>query len=146
MNSLSKFRKWLIVLPILSWILLSAFMQQDLPDWVNLTSVLVWLAGVGAPAVVGYAMAWVLENWPQWHDFPKWVKFFTPMVLSILISIGAKFLLQSTDMIGLLAPYWTLIIGAILAWVGSQKGYMSAINTGYPPTIRYSTRYDGGKE
>lgn len=100
-------------------------------DWADFRSVLIWLAGVGSPYVVGYIVSLLAENWPQWHNLPRWVKFLVPMLVSVALSAGATMLLQYEDIIGIVGPWWTLIIGAILAYLGTQVSYMNSKRAGY---------------
>jgi hypothetical protein len=100
-------------------------------DWTDFRAVLVWLAGVGAPYIVGQLLSYLAENWPKWHELPRPVKFAAPLVLSVLLSVGATVLLRYDDAIGLLSPYWAIIVGAVLFYLGSQVAYMNAKKAGY---------------
>lgn len=105
-------------------------------DWTNLVSVLLWLAGIGAPMIVGYIMSLVLENWPQWHNLPRWVKFLSPMLASVLITFGARWLLAQEDLLTQIAPIFSVIVTAILTYLASQKGYMEAKAKDYASKAR----------
>jgi hypothetical protein len=100
-------------------------------DWTDFRAVLVWLAGVGAPYIVGQLLSYLAENWPKWHELPRPVKFAAPLVLSVLLSVGATVLLRYDDVIGLLSPYWAIVVGAVLFYLGSQVAYMNAKKAGY---------------
>lgn len=100
-------------------------------DWTILTSVLLYLVAGGSVYVVGYALSWVAENFEFWHKLPAVVKTLVPIVVSVLIAFGAQQLLQYPDLIALVQPYWQLAIVTILAWLGSQKGYLSAKSADY---------------
>ncbi len=100
-------------------------------DWTDIKSVLIWLTGVGAPYVVGYLVSLLAENWPAWHAFPRAVKFLVPMIVSILISLGATYLLSRADLLIAIGPYFALVVGAILAYLGTQNGYMATKRSGY---------------
>jgi hypothetical protein len=137
---------WFLIFMSFPLMAFSLWLQTGLPDFTDFPAVLVWLTGVGAPFVVGYAMSWILENWEFWHTLPPRVKFAAPMVLSVLLSIGARYLLQEVDVIGAISPYWTMIVSAILIWLGSQRAYLTAHKQGYPPTVRAQTKeYDFGE-
>lgn len=100
-------------------------------EWTNLQAVLVWLTQLGAPLVAMYVFSLVAENVPAWHTLPKMVKFVAPPIVSILLAVGATLLLQRPDIIQTVAPWWTVIVGSLLAYAASQKGYMDAKSSGY---------------
>lgn len=100
-------------------------------DYTNFQSVLEWLAGMGGPYLVGVLISWLAENWVKWHTLPRWVKFFAPMLVSVLISIGAVLLMQQTEFVGQASPWFRLVAQAIIAYIGTQGGYMQAKKAGY---------------
>ena len=100
-------------------------------DWTTFQSVLVWLVAGGSVYVVGYTLAWVAENFEFWHKLPPIVKTLVPIVLSILVGFGAQQLLAMPDIVEGIQPYWELIVITVLAWLGSQKGYLSAKSADY---------------
>ena len=100
-------------------------------DWTDFRSVLIWLAGVGAPYLVGQLLAYLAENWPKWHELPPVVKFFAPLALSVALAVGATVLLQYDEIIGAISPYWAVIIAAVLFYLGSQIAYINAKRVGY---------------
>lgn len=100
-------------------------------DYTQFGEVLLWLTGIGAPIVVGYLLSWVVENWKKWSTFPKEVKFVVPLVVSVLLSIGAKYLLNFPDIVEEISPYFTMVMTAILTYLGTQKAYMIAMDKGY---------------
>ncbi|MDD1710418.1 MAG: hypothetical protein LUQ37_05875 [Methanoregulaceae archaeon] len=111
---------------------LPAVAQEGLPDWTNLGAVISWLAvGGGAPIIVGMIFAYIAENIPAWHTLPKWVKFTVPVVIAVLVGVGANYLLLQSDLIKAISPYWALIMSILLAWFGSQVGYMQTKRAGY---------------
>jgi len=105
--------------------------EGELPDFTNLEAVLTWVVGFGAPYLVGIAFSYLAENFQAWHKLPKEVKFFIPMVVSVLIAIGAQYLLAQPAVIAQLAPVYTTVAQAIIFWLGSQNGYMNAKASGY---------------
>ena len=100
-------------------------------DWTILEQVLLFLVGGGAVFVVGYALSWIAENFAFWHKIPSWGKLLISVVASVLIAFGAQQLLQYPDIIGAIQPFWSLLITIILAWLGSQKGYITAKKANY---------------
>lgn len=101
------------------------------PDYTNFQSVLEWLAGVGGSYAVGVLVAWLVENWPKWHTLPRLVKFFLPMLAAVLISIGAVLLMQQTEFVSQVSPWFRLIAQTVIAYLGTQGGYMQAKQAGY---------------
>ncbi len=124
---------WLRVLIItMLALLLMGFTFLELPDWTDFEAVAGWLAfGGGAPIVIAYALALLVENFPGWHDLPRGVKFILPMLASVLLSIGANYLLDFPSVIAEINPIWFVIVSAVLAWLGSQAGYMKTKAVGY---------------
>lgn len=101
-------------------------------DWTNLTVVLTWVVGFGAPYLVGKLFAYLAENWSKWHELPTQVKFIVPMVVSVLIALGAQALLTNfPEFLSVVSPYWAMVVQAILAYLGSQRGYMEAKSSNY---------------
>lgn len=106
-------------------------------DPTNLTAVLIWLATAGAPYFVGQVLSLLAENWSAWHSLPRWLKFSAPLVLAPLVSIGATLLLRQTELIEQVSPWWSIIIGSITGYLGSQRAYMDVKRSGYG--ARYKT-------
>ena len=100
-------------------------------DWTILQSVLAWLVVGGSVFVVNYAFAWLAENFEFWHKLPSWLKFVIPVVTSVLLAVGAQQLLLYPDIIAIVQPYWALFVTILLAWLGSQKGYITAKAANY---------------
>ena len=100
-------------------------------DWTILESVLLFLVAGGAVFVVNYALAYLAENFGFWHKLPSWLKFLIPIVVSVLLAFGAQQLLLYPDIIAVIQPFWALFITIVLAWLGSQKGYISAKAASY---------------
>ena len=95
-------------------------------DWTVLQSVLVWLVAGGSVFVANYAFAYLAENFEFWHKLPSWLKFLIPIVTSVLLAFGAQQLLLYPDLIEVIQPFWALFVTIVLAWLGSQRGYISA--------------------
>ena len=121
------------------WLLLMLFMVAavsfQLPDLTDLNAVLVWLATVGSPFLVGLALSLLIENWSGWGELPRFVKTIVPMAASVLIAIGATYALKYPDIIGQVAPWFTIAMGAILGWLGTQRGYV------YMKSNEYGARF-----
>lgn len=100
-------------------------------DYTQLEEVLVWLTGIGAPAVIMYVLSWVVENWKGWSTLPKEVKFLAPMIMSVLISVGASQLLKYPDVVASIQPWFQVTMSSILAYLSSQRAYITAISKGY---------------
>lgn len=109
-------------------------------DWTILESVLLFLAAGGAVYVVNYAFAWFAENFEFWHKLPSLLKLFIPIIVSVLLAFGAQQLLFYPDIIALIQPYWALLILIITAWLGSQKGYISAKAASYGAEKRLTAK------
>lgn len=105
-------------------------------DYTNINVVLLWLAGVGAPYLVGKVFAYLAENWAQWHTFPKEVKFFSPMIVSVAVAIGATLLLQQTEFVASIGPGYAIVAQAIITWLGTQEGYMATKRSGYAASVK----------
>lgn len=108
-----------------------------LPDWTNLGAVVSWLAiGGGAPILVGMVFSYVAENVPAWHKLPKWIKFVAPVIVAVLLGLGANYLLLNSDIIAAISPYWAIILSIIVAWFGTQAGYIQTKRAGYGAKYR----------
>lgn len=99
-------------------------------NWTNLSFTLTWLAGAGAPILSMAFFAEYIEKIPAWHKLHKTVKFIVPMVVSVLLSIGATYLLSNTDIVELLAPHFGLMAVAVLAYLQSQKTHRNTKSKG----------------
>jgi len=108
-----------------------------MPDLTDLQAVIVWLCGLGGPAVVLYAVSLLAENWKGWVNLPTWVKKLVPPLLAVLIAVGANILTGYTDIIAAIAPWWQIVISTMLAYLASQKAYMSTKEAEYG--VRYKT-------
>ncbi len=107
-----------------------------LPDFTSLMAVLTWLALAGGPYVVLQVLSLVAENWAKWHELPRWVKFFAPMVVSVLISVGANLLMANNAAVTFIDPYYRMIAVAVIAYLASQKAYMNATRSGYARQVK----------
>jgi hypothetical protein len=108
-------------------------------DLTNFGQVLLWIAGIGAPAIVAYVLSWVVENWKLWSTFPKEVKFLAPMIVSVLLALGADQLLHYPDVIAAIQPWFQVVMSAVLAYLASQKAYLTAMSKGYGVRFAHPT-------
>lgn len=104
-------------------------------NWTDLEQVLLWLAGMGSPVVVMYVVSFLVENWKKWSLLPHWVKFYGPMLLSVLLTIGASALLKYPEVISSIQPWFQVTVSAIIAYAASQVGYMKV------KSARYGARF-----
>ena len=98
-------------------------------NWSDITVTLTWLAGVGAPIFTMYLFANLVEKLDFWHKLDKRIKQVTPMITSVLVSILATYLLNNTELIKILAPYFSTVVLAVLAYLQSQKTYKEIKNS-----------------
>lgn len=131
--------KVLIVLATLLFSSLSGWsiplLLQD-PDFTDLAAVLTWLAGAGGPYFVGWVLSLLAENWPAWHDLPRSVKFAIPLIASPIVAILATLALQQAAILEFAAPWYTIIAGSILGYLGTQQAYLRAKQAGYGQQVR----------
>ena len=92
----------------------------------DLTAVLLWIAAGGGTAVVAWAVAYLAEMWPAWHNFPSAVKFVVPVLVSFGLAVGANYALQFTEILELAQPYWLMLVTATAGWISSQAGLHKA--------------------
>lgn len=100
-------------------------------DWTNITLFLTWVVGIGAPAIVAYMLAILVENWSGWSTLPHNLKVILPLVVSVLLSVGASYALKFPEILSQIQPWFQVTVSAILAYLGSQKGYMKVLETQY---------------
>lgn len=101
-------------------------------DWTDLQGLLIWAVAGGSIFIVNYGLSLLIENWPAWHDLPRFVKFLAPLVVAIVMAIGAQMALDyGQGIIEVIQPWWFLIVTIAVGWLGSQKAYIGAKDTGY---------------
>lgn len=100
-------------------------------DWGDLAGVLLWIAtGPGGVFLAMYVLSYIAETVPGWHNLPEFLKRVTPVVIALLLSLGAQYALQKPDVIAVLQPFWALLI-LIFAGVGaSLMGHRTAEKAG----------------
>jgi hypothetical protein len=105
----------------------------------SLASVLTWLAvGAGAPYIIGQVVSFLAANSQKWNSLPTKVKTFAPMVFSVVISVGAQALLKNSEIMKIVAPYFTMVMIAFMNYLGSQHAYQKSLATGYLNKKDYS--------
>ncbi len=130
----SKFSRLILVVVLLivaPFLIAARPLQSSPPDLTDLFAVLAWLAGAGAPYLVGWVLSLLAENLPAWHKLSPGVKFVIPLILSPLVSVGATLLLQQESLLQLASPWYTIVAGSILGYLGTQQAYLSAKRAGY---------------
>jgi hypothetical protein len=100
-------------------------------DVYDLNSLLAWLATAGSPYLVGIALSYLVENWAGWHKLPRQVKALLPLLASVALAALATWLQTSQAIVLAIQPYYTFVVGAVMAYIGSQQAYMSAKKHGY---------------
>lgn len=100
-------------------------------DFTNLSEVLLWLTGVGSPYIIGRVIAFLAENWKQWHSLPRTVKFIAPLLVSVALSVGATLFMGNTVIVETLSPQFAMVMTAVLTYLGTQEGYMAARKSDY---------------
>lgn len=98
---------------------------QDLP------AVLQWLAGPGAGYVIGWIISLLAENWKGWVRVPTTLKVLLPMIVSVLVSIGATLLLKNTLFVETVGPWWSLVVGAVVTYLATQQAFIAEKKVGY---------------
>jgi hypothetical protein len=100
-------------------------------DYTQLTLVLTWIVGMGAPAIIAYVLSLVVENWAGWANLSHNVKVLIPMLASVLLSVGASYALKYPAIISQIQPVFQVTVSAFLAYLASQKGYMEVLAKQY---------------
>jgi predicted tellurium resistance membrane protein TerC len=100
-------------------------------NYTDFQLVLTWVVGMGAPAIVAYVLALVVENWAGWANLSHNIKVLVPMLASILLSVGASMLLKYPAIIAQIQPWFQMTVSAVLAYLASQKGYMQVLEKQY---------------
>jgi hypothetical protein len=105
-------------------------------DFVSLEALLIWIiSGGGAMVLVGYVMAFLLENWPAWHNFPRWVKVLVPIALAAVFGFGANGVLALELLDYIPVPIQTLIL-MLINWLFGQFAYRGIKDGAYAASAR----------
>lgn len=95
-------------------------------NYQDFAAVLTWLAAGGAATfVVNWLVANFLEKAGWWNSLDKSLKTILPLILAILIGIGAGELSKQVEVINAIQPYWTTIVLVVTSYFGSQTGHVS---------------------
>ena len=105
----------------------------------DLTQVLIWILGMGGPAIAAYVFALVAENFSGWSTLNHNLKILIPMIFSALLAVGASVLLKYPEIIAQIQPWFQIVVSAILAYLASQRGYMKAMATQYGRRFAHPT-------
>jgi len=130
--------KWVTVLAVvaLSAVVGTALAQEgdnpipaspgEIPE---LPAFLAKLAGPGGPLVIGALVSILAVKWPWFQRQGSDVKWLLAVGLSVVIAVAAQLLLTYVPVTvwEQVAPYWTILAAAVLAWAGNQAWYQVAI-------------------
>jgi hypothetical protein len=105
-------------------------------DFGSLEAVVIWVVtGGGAMWITGKVEAYLLENWPSWHTFPRWVKVLFPVVMAGVLGIAGQSIL-TLELIAYIPDGIEVTLLAIINWYFSQKGYQEISDTPYGDSAR----------
>jgi hypothetical protein len=86
----------------------------------NLLEVLLWIVGGGgAMAIAGYVWSLLLENIPQWHELPRWLKTIIPIVIAGVLGMLANVVI-ALDATAFIPPPYDAILLMLVNWLFSQ--------------------------
>ncbi len=93
-----------------------------------LPQVLELLAGPVGWVALGTLLSMWLAHWEWYNAQVEAIKRLLPVVLSASLSIAARLLLLyvPAEVWEALAPYWFIVMGTALTWLGSQAWYQLA--------------------
>lgn len=111
------------------------FLQVLQENFDSLSAVLVWIAGVGGMVLFGVIKARVLENWVAWHNFPAWVKKYTPALVAGLFALLANLALDF-GLAGYIPEYVASILLFGINYLAGQKTYESIKDSTYGASAR----------
>lgn len=93
----------------------------------DLTVVLSWITMGGAVWLAGKAFSYLADNWAKWNDLPKQVKVLAPLVFSIVLSVAATVMLQYSNLLATIQPWYALIIQTLIIYASTQATYYSSV-------------------
>lgn len=98
---------------------------QALPDFLEL------LAGPVGWVLLGALVSMALARWSWYNVQPHEIKTVLPILIAALLSIGARLLLVyvPVQVWEVLEPYWFIIAGTVMTWLGSQGWYQLAVRS-----------------
>lgn len=132
LTSNRKLRLVLFVISIFIFLFLSAFTflaQVEPPaDPSDLPAVLAWIAsGAGAVFLVNWAASWLVENWTYWQMLDGRLKFAISIIVSVVLSFAAQYMLTRPDIVTFLSPYYAQLMTVILMVVGYLGGQVAHV-------------------
>jgi hypothetical protein len=135
MEGIMKLLRLRISILFMVWmsLFLMAFQTEEFS---TLEAVVVWLITQGgAMTLFGYIKAYLLENWPAWHDFPTWVKTLAPIVFAGLLGIIGQSLLD-LGLLSYVPIYVQVILLAGINYFFGQRAYKGIKDSSYGATAR----------
>ncbi len=85
---------------------------QDLVHWIA--------TGPGALGIIGWFVAWGLEDLAFWKALKPKIKSASVLLMSVILGCAAVFLGQHPAWMEAIAPYSTVIIGITSMWLATQ--------------------------
>ena len=87
------------------------------------------LAGPGGPLVIGVLISILAVKWPWFQKQGSDVKWLLAVGISVVVAVVAQLLLTYVpgQVWEEVAPYWTIVAAAVLAWAGNQAWYQVAV-------------------
>jgi hypothetical protein len=119
------------------FLIAARFLQEEPPaPFDTISALLLWIfAGGGAMWFTGRVMAFLLENWTAYHNFPLLVKKLFPVVLAGILGIVAQALYVS-DLLTMLPPAVHAAILWAINYFFSQKQYAEIKEGAYGASTR----------
>jgi hypothetical protein len=119
----------LLALFLLVALLVTSAFQTDV-DWTDLGSVLAWVVSGGGAIVVALSLGALLQaNWVIWQNLAGLWKNVITLAFSALLAIGASVLLNYTQIVELIQPWYQIIASVVISWLaggiylyGKRKG------------------------
>ena len=120
-------RSVLLFFALVSLLLMAFRPLFQTPDASDLTAVLIWFAaGPGGIYLAGRALAFLFEKVPGWGTkVPEALRPWIVLLAGVGLAVGAHFLLAQPAVIAAINPYYVMLIGVALAWLGSQQQFTS---------------------
>lgn len=134
---LKRFLDYVWSLRLFFFILLAIFLvAAQGQEFGSLEEILVWIiTGGGAVALVAVIMAFLLENWPAWHNFPRWVKVGVPIFLAAFIGAFAEAVLE-LELLLFIPVAGRAFLLMLINYLFGQLGYMKLKATSYGSSAR----------
>jgi len=89
------------------------------------------LAGPAGWVSIGVLASMLLARWPWYNQQSSELKRAIPIVISATVSVAARLLVTyvPVEVFEILAPYWLIVAGAVMTWLGSQGWFRMAVKT-----------------